>query len=69
MIKINESFKSKIYVNLGVSIFFIILLLVSIFIKNYYIFEISIRNFSGILIGIILLNGLEWLRLENMNKK
>ena len=60
-----ESYRCKIYINLGFSFLFLVLMIVSIFINKVEIFEKVFLEFSGLTIGLLLINGLEWLRLEN----
>lgn len=64
MIKTNESFKYKIWINLGFGLLLLTVLLISIFTNKIELFERVMEEFSGILIALVLINGLEWLRLE-----
>ena len=71
MIQTNESFKNKILINLGLFFLLFIPMMISIFIGKWDIFErlMENRSIQGLLIGIIFINGIEWMRLESLREK
>ena len=71
MIQTNESFKNKILINLGLFFLLFIPMMISIFIGKWDIFErlMENRSIQGLLIGIIFINGIEWVRLESLREK
>jgi len=65
---VRESFKYKIWINLGVAFFSILVMLISIFSQKWDIYKNLEGTFGGIWLGLILINGLEWARLEQERK-
>lgn len=59
----NETFKFKAIINLGVAVFSLFVMVISTFTQMdiYKNFE---GTLGGIWLGLVLINGLEWLRLE-----
>ena len=65
---VRESFKYKIWINLGVAFFSILVMLISVFSQKWDIYKNLEGTLSGIWLGLILINGLEWARLEQERK-
>lgn len=59
-----ESYRYKVYINLGFGLVLFVMLLISMFSGRIEIYEETILAFSGMIVGLLIINGLEWLRLE-----
>ena len=58
-----ETYRYKVYINLGLGLLLFGVLVISMFTKIEF-YEKVMREFSGIVIALLIINGLEWLRLE-----
>ena len=58
-----ESYRYKVYINLGLGLLLFAVLVISMFTKIEF-YEKVMLEFSGIVIALLIINGLEWLRLE-----